>query len=770
MNTAMNYPENPWLLEETVFNEAWLGKGEAIFSLGNGYLGLRSATEERYVQEKRNLFVAGTFNKFADNEVTELPNLPDFLNIELSFNGKKLDLTQGTVTNYKRWLDLQSGELTRSFCWELGDIKVELMFNRFVSLKQKHFIGQSVTIKNLGQDCELRIVSGIDGQQTNSGVQHLTEGDKRLLHKELLQMKAQTTQSEIDLHFLTTHRFPTTDKQDFQQRIEMERRKIQERFWKDLQPDESITFEKISGVFTSIDLDWQGEEVAQALLQEAAQQGYQALMEASAQAWQAEVWSHFPITIQSTQSMDQRAIHFARYHLHAMTPKDDARMNIGAKGLSGEGYKGHTFWDTEIFMLPYFTFTYPEIAENLLMYRYLGLAGARRKAQANGYQGAQYPWEAAWPDDGETTPVWGAADIVTGEATKIWSGFIEQHITSDVAFGVKQFLEVTQRPIGEPGNAEQIIFETAQFWSSRLEWKAERQRYEICGVIGPDEYKEHVDNNAFTNYMAYWNMQTAIDFARELQFSQLERYNRLNEQLDLDALIPELLEKTAFLYLPQTTATHLLPQDDTYLFKDTLDLTPYKQDQQVGTLFHDYNLEQVNQLQITKQADVLLLMLLREKLFAKDTIQRNWAYYEPKTMHDSSLSLATHAILAADLGEVEKAYDFFQQALRIDLGENMQSSNEGIHAASLGGIWQAIVFGFGGVRNLEGDLRIEPHLPSAWQSLEFGIEWQQQPLTIQVEPTQFTVTNHGTHNVTFTAFGTNYTVETTQVVSLKGAN
>lgn len=765
--TGMTYYEkDPWRLSDTHFDPAWLGKTEAIFTQGNGYLGIRATNEEAYIGEMRDTFVAGTFNKFDENEVTELPNLPDLTGMEFKIGGRRLDLTQGELANYEKTLNLKDGEILRRFTWEIDAYRLGFEFRRFVSFDQLHLLGQAITIVNLGQQSvDLEVISGIDGQTTNSGSQHFTDGDKALVEGRFLQMMPTTTQSNIQFVLSTCHSFSKDGQDCYQEtkkRIEMGRRKIYNRYWQTIAPQETLKIEKISSIYTSIDKENQGatlevlKEGAIAELKLAQETGYDALQKASATAWDQKVWQKHPITIVSSCSKDQLAIHFAKYHLHTMTPAHDERMNIGAKGLSGEGYKGHTFWDTEIFMLPYFTFTHPEIAKKLVTYRYLGLAGAHKKAAANGYEGAQFPWEAAWPDDGETTPVWGAADIITGKPTKIWSGFIEQHITSDVTFGVKQYADVTKDQAFLDEKGYEIIFDTAKFWSSRLQWSEANQRYEILDVVGPDEYKEHTNNNAFTNYTAHWNITLAIKLYQELAASKPSVFERLNQTLALDDAYQQWQKRVDQIFLPQPNDAGVLPEDDTYLSKEIIDLTPYKTADQVGTLFHDYNLDQVNEMQVSKQADVLLLLFLFENLFAKEEKALNWDYYEPKTTHDSSLSLSTHAILAADLGKLVESYELFQRAIQIDMGENMESSNDGIHAASLGGIWQMVVFGYGGLRSLDGQLRIEPHLPAAWQQLTFGIDWQGQALEIQVSQEQLIVRNQGTKPIFFTSFGENY--------------
>jgi len=324
-------------------------------------------------------------------------------------------------------------------------------------------------------------------------------------------------------------------------------------------------------------------------------------------------------------------------------------MGIGAKGLSGEGYKGHSFWDTEIFMLPYFTYTFPQIGRSLMEYRYKTLVGAHKKAQENGYKGAMYPWESAWADDGEVTPVWGAADIVTGKSTKIWSGFIEQHITSDVSFGVWQYYQITGDEDFMEKYGYEILMDTGIFWASRLEWNEEKQRFHINEVIGPDEYKEHVNNDAFTNWTAYWCIENAIEYYEKLKVEKPILFARLNQKLNLEAEIPVMKARLAQLYLPQPNTENVIPQDDTYLSKQIIDLTKYKNQTHVGSMFLDYSLDQVNQIQVSKQASVVMLMYLLEHKFSKEVKLANYNYYEPKTLHDSSLSLSTHAILANDL-------------------------------------------------------------------------------------------------------------------------
>ncbi|MCX7771790.1 MAG: glycoside hydrolase family 65 protein [Clostridia bacterium] len=740
-----------WIVAETRFNAQYLGKCEAIMCLGNGYMGVRSATEERYGNEKRDTFVAGTFNCFHETEVCELPNSADCIALDIFIDNTRLDLEKTAPKEYIRYLNLKTAELTRRFVWgteETGFVAFES--KRFVSLSDLHLMGQKLTIRPLTRAVKLSVTSGIDGQQTNSGVQHFTEGDKRFYENRCLQLIQTTTQSHIDFITNLVHKFTLNNREAaLKTTIGMDRRRIYLSLDQTVDLGDELVIEKLSTLHTSRDKEWVNKDYDLDLVRsrtyreliQKARLGYDNLAAQSAEEWGRTVWQNAPIEVESKDGYDQLAIRFAQYHLRAMTPAHDHRMNIGAKGLSGEGYKGHTFWDTEIFMLPYFTWCFPEIARSLLEYRYLSLPGAHRKAKENGYEGAMFPWESAWLDDGETTPVWGAADIITGKPTKIWSGFIEQHITSDVVFGVWQYYQVTGDQDFMDRYGYEIILDAAIFWATRLEWNEDRKLYGIHNVVGPDEYKEHVNNNAFTNYTAHWTIKKAMEYCVELEEKNPCLYNRLDSSMNLSKYRKLWQERISLIYLPKPNENQVLPQDDTYLSKKNIDLTPYKNQKHVGSLFKDYNLDQVNDIQVSKQADVLLLFYLLEDLFDKEVKLASWNYYEPRTLHDSSLSLSTHSVLASDLGNKHLAYELFKKAAEIDLGPDMKTSDHGIHAASLGGVWQCVVNGFGGVRMLNGKLRINPHLPEEWESVRFRIQWRGDVLCLSITHDTLTIVN-----------------------------
>ncbi|MDO4337360.1 MAG: glycosyl hydrolase family 65 protein [Eubacteriales bacterium] len=738
-----------WILREDSFDPEKLGKCEAVMSLGNGYLGLRSAAEERYLNETRGLFVAGTFNKFDENEVTELPNAADMTAIKLSVNGEIFSLTEGAMEDYARELNIRTGELKRSVIWTSPKgTKIKAVFYRIVSLKRLHVIAQRVELTPLDADVKIEIKSGINGKMTNTGSQHFSDGDKRFYDKRVIQFVQTTGQSKIDFVDTTVHKLALDGEVlPMEAEVYIERREIFAGYNVEVKAGQTLSIEKYSTVYTTRDLDAEGKTAAdlQKLALETARElealGYQALLEESARQWEEEVWNLAPIEIEGCE-MDEFAVHFAQYHLRLMVPAHDARMNIGAKGLSGEGYRGHTFWDTEIFLLPYYIFTDPKTARKLEEYRYLSLPGAHAKAAHNHYKGAMFPWESAWLDDGEVTPEYMDVDILTGKPNKVWSGFIEQHITSDVAFGVWQYSVITGDEDYMEKYGYELIMDTAIFWASRLEkGTSDDNKYHINDVVGPDEYREHVNDNAFTNYMAHWNMQKAMEYYHLLKKEKPEIFARLNEKLNLEEAYPQWENGCANLYLPVPTKENILPQDDRYLSCRDIDLGKYKAQEHVGGITRDYNLEQINQIQVSKQADVLVLFFLLEDIFPQEVKKASWEYYEKRTLHDSSLSLSTHSVLACDMGEMEMAYDLFRKAAAIDLGPFMGSSNAGIHAASFGGVWECVVYGFGGVRMLGGRLRINPSLPEKWTKLSYTIIWKGQKLAVEVTKDEVHVTN-----------------------------
>ncbi|MFW5554537.1 MAG: glycoside hydrolase family 65 protein [Roseburia inulinivorans] len=764
---VMNYrkgtgAETSWIIEETSFHEKYTGKCESIFTQGNGYLGLRNSLEERYVDTVRGMFITGTFNKASKEEATELPNISDIVNMEIELNGERFSMTEDNLKEYSRTLNLYTGETCRNVLWEgkNGDV-VQLSFHRFVSYKNVHVIGAYVEIKPVNCDVKATVVSGINAQVTNNGAQHLTEVSKRAFDEKYLQMGMVTTESEVAIAVSTVHDvFLDGEKtEETAYKIVDDRRKIHAKIQLDIPKGETARVEKISTVHSSRDLEYTGsgkepdKETVYANglenLKEAECKGYRTLLQESREVWEA-IWKKQDIVIDSREDDAQVAVRFALYHLQIMVRKEDNRVGIGAKALSGEGYKGHSFWDTETFIFPYFQMAEPEVARTLLEFRYKGLYGARKKAKENGYKGAMYPWEAAWISDGEVTPYVIGVNVHTGETLICLTGVIEQHITSDIIFALWQYYTATGDQDFMDRYGYEMIIETARFWNSRLEWIEENGRYEIRDVIGPDEYKEHVDNNAYTNYMAHANMRLAVQVIGLICGEKKDLYGKMQklmqeEGTSLEQLERELEDKIEKLYLPQPDEkTGIIPQFDGYFGLKEIDLSAYKKASVVGTIYNDYSFEDVQNMQAGKQADIVELLYQMEDITTPENKAENYAYYEARTLHDSSLSKAIHSITACDLGMDKEAYDMFMSAAFTDLGQEMKSSDAGIHSANMGGVWQDVVMGFGGVRIHDGHLRIRPNCPKQWEKFTYPIYWKGNKLDVTVCKDGVEVINEGT--------------------------
>jgi len=571
---------------------------------------------------------------------------------------------------------------------------------------------------------------------------HLDRGARRVYPGDILRYCAATTESGIGLVVTSAHTLWLNGREIDRSGIRIDRRFVSIQYELELSKNDVLIIEKISNIYTTrdktfgnVDFAEYGNAALKAALR-AKSKGYEALFQDSAAAF-IRYWQRTGIEIDTDEPFDQLAIHFAQYHLKAMAPAHDDRMGIGPKGLTGEEYKGHSFWDTETFVLPYFILTMPEVARSLLTYRYRGLDGARRKARENGFMGAMYPWEAAWIDDGEVTPDFGEADVATGEAMKIWPGRLEQHITSDIVYAVEEYGKITGDERFMEDCGYEMILDAALFWSSRLEHDETSGRFVIRDVIGPDEYKEHVDNNAFTNYMAKFTMDLALASCKKLRERNPALLKKLDDRLGFGSRMAQIEARSAGLYLPPPGEDGVIPQDDTYYMKKVIDLTKYRNQTHVRSILKDYGPRQINEIRVTKQADVLMLMYLLRGRFPREVLAANYRYYEPKTLHDSSLSFSVHAILVNMIGEFDAAYHLFRRAAEVDLGPDKESSNHGIHAAAIGGIWQCVVHGFAGIRLAGEEIKIEPHLPAHWRSVKIPLTLRGTPMVLKVSGESF---------------------------------
>jgi kojibiose phosphorylase len=456
-------------------------------------------------------------------------------------------------------------------------------------------------------------------------------------------------------------------------------------------------------------------------------EGVEAALAAHAAAWESR-WRDCEVEIEGDEEL-QHAIRFAEYHLISAANPEDSRCSVGARALTGESYKGHVFWDTEIYMVPFYLMTHPAAARALLLYRYHALGAAREKAKTAGYQGAMYPWESA--DTGEeTTPRYVIGP--GGEVIQVLNGDLEVHITADIAYAVWQYWENTADDEFFLQAGAELLLETARFWGSRGRFEGDG-RFHIRGVIGPDEYHENVDDNAYTNLMASWNLKRGVETAERLRQRWPERWQEIAAATGIsDDELARWTRAAQAMYVAYDEGSKVLEQFRGYYDKQEIDLAKYEpRNAAMDVILGHGPIQQTN---VVKQADVLMAVYLLWEQFPAEVREANFRYYEPRTGHGSSLSPSVHALLAARLGEMELADKYLRQSAEVDLGNNMGNAAGGVHAAAIGGLWQAIVFGLAGMEIGRERVSFNPRLLPSWRRLSFPLLWRGRKLRFTAEP------------------------------------
>jgi beta-phosphoglucomutase len=720
----MNKPLSPdliytdWTLIESQFDPAQLRSRETVFTIGNGYLGTRGSFEEGYPQALPATLIHGVYDD-VPVVYSELANCPDWLSLVVTINGERFRLDRGEIIHYERQLDLRHGILSRSVRWcsPTGNT-VDLRFERFASLADPQVLGLRCQITPVDFDGAIEVQSSINGYPENQGFDHWERLDQgKTDHGVWLQVR--TRSSRIELGLATTMVVVGSDS-SLQVTNTPGYPTLMAAFM--VTAGQNVSVEKIVTVFTSQETDL---PVLAAQDKLANIPPYAVLIAAHQQAWQ-QVWQQSDIEIEGDRQA-QLAVRYNLFQLFIGASPHNDRVSVPAKTLSGFGYRGHVFWDTEIFILPFFTFTQPAIARNLLTYRYHTLAGARRKAEHSGYQGAMFAWESAVTGD-EITPRWSLPNDPYAEEVRIWCRDREIHISADIAYAIWQYWQTTGDDIWLRDYGAEIILDTALFWMSRVEWNAPQQRYELRGVIGADEYHEQVHNNAFTNRLVQWHLETAVAIQTWLLTTFPEQAAALTQKLQLTpAQVQRWSEITTQMYIPYHAHTGLIEQFEGFFQLQDINLSDYEpRDRSIQAVL---GIDETNQRQVLKQPDVLMLLYLMRGTSAfgdrSDVLQKNWDYYAPRTdiTYGSSLGPAIHAILAAELAAADP-YQHFMQAALVDLEDNRGNTSDGIHAASAGGVWQAVVFGFGGIQLGGSEPIAIPHLPPTWTRLKFKLRWQ----------------------------------------------
>ncbi|MFW5719120.1 MAG: glycoside hydrolase family 65 protein, partial [Halanaerobium sp.] len=684
------YPHQAWKITEEEFILENNHHNEAIFALGNGYMGLRGTLEEDYPGSEDSTTPGFYINGvYASEEIIygeEAPNLPkngqtminlaDWSEINLYINEEKLNLLKGQILDYKRELDLQQGVLRRRVLWEdRQGRKIEIKVTRLISLSREHIGAIRYQFKAVNFSGKISVNSAINGDVSNH---HHLRNKKAL---EVIESEVDTNTGHL-LHrvkstkfkvaYVVEHLMDDYSKENCEVKKRSSDNRIDWIFEISAVEGEEYTIDKIVGINHSREEGESPLSDARASAARASITGFENLVEEQAE-FMSGYWQDVDVKIDGDDAL-QQAFRFNAFHILQAAGKD-GQTSVAAKGISGEHYEGHYFWDTESYILPFYAFQRPEVARNLLLFRYNTLDKARKNAERMKLDGVLFPWRTI---NGE-------------EASGFFMGStVQYHINADIAYAVNLYYQVSRDQEFMENYGLEILIETARMWlslGSYIPMKDSKFCFNV--VCGPDEYKPGVNNNAYTNYMAKFNLDTAVKMAEIIKSRSPEKYKRLAERIELtDKELDNMKEIKEDIFLPYNEELEITPQDDSFLYKNPIEVDNIP-DAELP-LVKNWHPLIVWRYQVIKQADVILLMLQLGDQFSRELKIRNYDYYEPKTTHDSSLSPAIYSIIASEIGYKNQAYNYFMQTARLDLDDYNENAYQGVHTACMGGTWLSL--------------------------------------------------------------------------------
>lgn len=733
--------ETNWEIVEDSFQPEWIRCRESLFALGNGYLGTRGTFEEG-LADAAGLSVEGTYVNgfyesspiqygeraygYADFTQTML-NLPNGKVIRIYLEDEAFNLLEGRILNYRRALDLKRGILTRSVVWESPrGRRMRAEYERLVSLRDKHLLAIRCRVIPLNFRGRIRLVSALDAEVTNlvadgdprigSGFEDRGYGiDQSLLDGSMASFRLRTKRSGLVLACAMAHRIQANAG------VAVNAARIGDRL--------EVCFDVAAGENQPVLLQKyvaylagsEGEEenlvpAAVTLADRAGEDGFDRLRE-DQESLMRDFWERVGIEIEGDPAALQ-GLRFSAFHLLQSAGRD-GRTSISAKGLTGQGYAGHFFWEAEVYMLPFFLHTQPAIARKILEYRYNTLNKARDRARQMSHpRGALFAWRT----------------IAGEECSACYpAGTAQYHINAGIALAVRSYIESTGDFDFLADYGAEIVFETARLWADLGSFCAKKGgRFCLNGVTGPDEYTAIVDNNFYTNLMARENLKYACQAADWLRRNRAQRFSDLAARLGLVEEEIDFWRRAAErMYLPYDEELGIHPQDDTFLAKKPWDFAGTPADR-YPLLLHYHPLV-IYRHQVCKQADVVLALFLQGDEFTLEEKRRDFDYYEPLTTHDSSLSPSIFSIVASEIGYRVKAYDYFIRSVRMDLDDLYGNTDTGIHAANMAGSWMSLVNGFGGMRVRGGILHFRPYLPAGWKSYSFRVAFRGRLIGVSID-------------------------------------
>jgi len=727
-------------LETKVFDPSRLLLEETLFHTANGYIGVRASFEEGY--EEGQPSVRGSYvNAFYDTHEIRHPEklhgfpevgetiaaVTDAQGIDLYADGERMVLRPGNVEDFSRRVDLDAGIATRKFIWRTSaGGRLAISIRRLCSLAKPELYAVSYRVETLDSARRLRLVSSLEGDVAN----YHDEGDPRVSGSSFKPLVVLATDARVPPPgggrrrgelFVESRTKGTGFRLAVLGLVESET----EGAWEaratptraelaleaPLRRGEALALTRKTVYADSI-RHADAANAARSLAEGLRSSGFEELAAEQTERL-GRFWAGSEVAVSGDPATDE-GLRYGLFQLRQSAPRD-GRSNIPAKGLSGEGYEGHYFWDTEIYMAPFFVYTNPAAARDLLVYRHSILDGARIHARDMGQRkGAAYPWRT----------------IAGRECSAYYpSGSAQYHINADIAYAYWSYYEATLDLSFLAEAGAEVLFETARTWLEIGHFDG--QEFRIESVTGPDEYSCLVDNNFYTNAMARFNLEKAVEARSILLEKSPGALYDIAARIGLSGAEVEDWGRAARrMYLPYDAGRDISPQDDGFLRKAVWNLAEEGEADR-PLLLHYHHLAIIRR-QVCKQADVVLAHFLLPGIVAQSTARNSYLYYERVTTHDSSLSYAVFSAMAARLGDAEKAYRYFRETVRLDLDDAHGNAKDGIHAANMGGSWLALVFGFGGFRPLGDAIAVDPVIPSAWKGYSFRVRYRGRSIAVRV--------------------------------------
>lgn len=730
------FPIDEWRLVETRYSADDLGTMESNFTVGNGYLGLRGNVEEGRDSHTHGTFINGFHETWPIQHAEEaygfarvgqtIINAPDAKVIRLYIDDEPLLLPIADLLDYERVLDFRAGVLSRNIVWRTpGGKRVQIRSRRMVSFNQRHLAIMTFEVTMLDDHAPVAISSQILNRQDGEDEYHVAskaqgEGfdprkaeqpDRRVLEPRHSRGSAETGRVELGfraansgmtLAVAADHVLDTAN--DYSVRLQVEDDLAKMTYRVAAEPGVPITLTKVVAYHTS-----RGVPARELIdrcartLDRVRQEGVERQFDEQ-RTWLADFWKRSDVEIPGQPAV-QQATRWNLFQIAQAAARAEG-SGIPAKGLTGSGYGGHYFWDSEIYVMPFLTYTTPRVARNALRFRYTLLDAGRKRAKEVAQRGALYPWRTI---NGEEASAYYAA------------GTAGYHIDADISYALSQYLAATGDIDFLTREGIDVLVETARMWVDLGFWRSEADgTFHIHGVTGPDEYTTVVNDNLFTNVMARFNLRRAALAVRELAERDGVEYEHVIQRLELDMSEVDEWERAGNdMAIPYDEHLGVHPQDQHFLEREVWDLenTPLEK----RPLLLNFHPLVIYRFQVLKQADVVLALFLQGDHFTPEEKRADFEYYDPITTGDSTLSAVVQSIMAAEVGYHDLALRYFLSALYVDLADRHRNTSDGVHVASTGGVWSALVNGFGGFRDHGGVFTIDPRLPEDWESLTYRL-------------------------------------------------